>query len=164
MPCSYSVTDWPKKPMSPCLQIHVSQPVLVDKQHKKKPVHLVYLELRSDLNLKLQRQLLSLFLRLFTASAPFHVQPFLAAICQSYRWLNKDKERESAARCVFLWGLMSALDQKSWKATLALWWGEGAQRPFGQASEDRLPSHPSHSISHKTETCVQEVPLLCLSL
>ena len=107
----------------------------------------------------------------FSLSWSFHcLCPFshaaLPAICHSYRWLDKDKERESAARCVFPRGLMSALDQKSWEATLALGWGEGVQGPFRQASEGGLPSHPSHSISYKTETCAQgsASPLLASSV
>lgn len=109
------------------------------------------------------RQLLSLHPRLFTASAPFYTQPSLAAICHSYRWLDKDKERESAAHCVFPRELMSALDQKSREATLAFGWGEGGWEPFGQASEDGMPSHPSHSISCKTETCAQGSAFLLLA-
>lgn len=90
----------------------------------------------------------------FTASAPFHYSlPWSPSVTVTDDWTRI--RRESATRCVFPWRLMSALDQKSQEATLALGGGEGAWGPFTQAPEDRLSSHPSHPISYQTETCVQ---------
>lgn len=164
MPCTWSASDWSRTMMS--LKPHImgwrESSTCVGRPKKDYPFCLFRTQKWPES--ETLRQLLSPCLGLFTASAPFHMQPFLAAICHSYRWLNKDKERESATRCIFPPGLMSTLDQKSWKVTLALGRGKGAQKPFGQASEDRLPFHPYNFISHKTETCLLEVPLLCLLL
>lgn len=99
-----------------------AQPMLED---QRKPCPSCLLRTQKWPELETLKQLLSLCLGLFTASAPFHKQPSLAAICHSYRWLDRNKERESAAHCVFLRRLMSALDQKSREAALALEWGEG---------------------------------------
>lgn len=154
MPCRKTSTCLARTPMSPepCMVGWRESSACVGDQRTTCPSRLCRTQKWPEF--ETLRQLLPLCLVLFTASAPFHMQPSLAAICHSYRWLDKDKKKESAARFVFPWGLMSALDQKSREATLALGWGEGSWRPFGQASEDRLPSHPSHSINCKTEMCV----------
>ena len=95
----------------------------------------------------------SLPLPLFTCSPPW-----LPSVTVTDDWTSIRRESQppivSPRR-----ELMSALDQKSREATLPFGWGEGEWGPWGQASEDGMPSHPSHSISCKTETCTRK----CLS-
>lgn len=127
-------------------------------EDQRKPCPSCLLRTQKWPGLETLKQLLSLCLGLFTASAPFHKQPSLAAICHSYRWLDKDKERESAAHCVFLGRLMSALDQKSWEAALALEWGEG---PLDKPLRTGCPLMNPIPLTTRQRRVRREVPLFC---